>query len=116
MLVLGCVLIGQGAYAIRVGLEGELDRLESDRTFNADTRRRVFTLETILEAEGIVKGADAKGDGEPAGVDEPEEELSPASNNAGAGAGSDEKVDLEGAEWNVEDAATGESAGTEIPE
>lgn len=114
MLVLGCVLIGQGAYAIRVGLEGELDRLESDRTFNADTRRRVFTLETLLEAEGIVKGAGAQASDEPAAPDE-----------TAAGVPGDEddledvgeKADLEGAEWRVDDdAGESELPGSGIPE
>ena len=110
MMVLGCILIGQGIYALRVGLEGELDRLETDRKFANDTRERVFVLETLLEAEGIIKASDAPdetGPGE-SPSDEPEDapdettapdDGSPAYAPDESPSDEPEKADLGGDEW-----------------
>lgn len=117
MIVLGCVLIGQGIYALRVGLEGELDQLEHDREFATDTRERVFTIETLLEAEGIVKGAGQDVPDEPSDPDGGETTQSPDAPDAGEPEGvqgpgeapqpdagdDDDKPDLEGEPWTADD-------------
>lgn len=120
MMVLGCILIGQGIYALRVGLEGELDRLERDRKFATDTRERVFVLETLLEAEGIIKASDSGDEApkesestEPADDDEPDEQ--PDEGLEAPPGDDDEKADLSGDEWtrDEENPTDGVSSGTE---
>ena len=132
MMVLGCVLIGQGIYALRVGLEGELDRIETDRTFARETRERVFSIETVLEAEGIVNAAKAsdepaEGAGEtettaPQGegdtADEGTEAGTSETNASEVSGDGDEKADLSGDEWQNEDenpTDRSQMPGTDIP-
>ena len=104
MIVAGLALVAVGVDWFTHGVKLELEAIDEDRTFAKDTRERLFAVETIMEAEGLLLMADQEADagGEVEGQSGDE-----------AGAGDDtEEVNIDAEEWTKDDNPTDRFEGS----
>jgi len=119
MIVAGLVIVGVGVDWFTQGVKMELEAIDGDRALAGETRARVFAIETIMEAEGLLRMADqeANGDAPEGGSEAGAGDDGESETGAGDGEG-EEKADVNADAWTQEDNPTDTANGsttTQIP-